>query len=44
MGELKLGVEGQINKRLNLWGNVSEKLGKSGYSDTSALIGIKYMF
>lgn len=43
-GELKLGVEGQINKRLNLWGNVSEKLGKSGYSDTSALIGIKYMF
>lgn len=44
LGELKLGVEGQINKRLNLWGNVSEKLGKSGYSDTSALIGIKYMF
>ncbi|SUB83930.1 Outer membrane protein IcsA autotransporter precursor [Pragia fontium] len=44
LGELKLGVEGQINKQVNLWGNVSEQLGKNGYSNTTAIVGVKYMF
>ncbi|HGF6561805.1 TPA: autotransporter outer membrane beta-barrel domain-containing protein, partial [Providencia alcalifaciens] len=43
-GEVKIGIEGQINSNLNLWGNVSQQLGDSGYSDTQAMFGIKYMY
>ncbi|WP_235896368.1 autotransporter outer membrane beta-barrel domain-containing protein, partial [Yersinia rochesterensis] len=34
IGELKAGVEGQINKKVNLWGNVAQQIGSKGYSDT----------
>jgi autotransporter family porin len=44
IGELKVGVEGQINKRLNVWGNVGQQVGDKGYSDTAAMIGVKYNF
>lgn len=44
VGEVKIGIEGQINKNLNLWGNVSQQIGDSGYSDTQAVFGIKYMY
>lgn len=44
LGELKTGVEGQLNPHLNLWGNVGVQLGDKGYSDTSAMIGVKYSF
>jgi outer membrane autotransporter barrel domain len=44
VAELKLGVEGQVNKNLSLWGNVGEQLGNNGYSDTSGMIGVKYRF
>lgn len=44
IGEAKLGVEGLLNRRLNLWGNVSQQIGGSGYSDTQAMLGIKYHF
>ncbi|HID4133842.1 TPA: autotransporter outer membrane beta-barrel domain-containing protein [Pluralibacter gergoviae] len=44
LGEIKTGVEGKINPKLNLWGNVGVQLGDSGYSDTAAMIGIKYNF
>lgn len=44
IAELKLGVEGQINKKLNLWGNVGQQLGNNGYSDTSITLGVKYNF
>ncbi|WP_347254714.1 autotransporter outer membrane beta-barrel domain-containing protein [Leminorella grimontii] len=44
IGELKLGTEGQLNKSLNLWTNVSQQLGDKGYSDTSVNLGIKYRF
>ncbi|WP_051323587.1 autotransporter outer membrane beta-barrel domain-containing protein [Budvicia aquatica] len=44
IGELKIGVEGQLNMRLNVWGNVAQQLGDKGYSDTQALLGIKYSF
>lgn len=33
-GELKVGVEGQLNPHLQLWGNVAQQLGDNGYSDT----------
>lgn len=44
LGEIKTGVEGQINQQLNVWGNVGVQLGDKGYNDTSAMIGIKYNF
>ncbi|GKX52273.1 autotransporter outer membrane beta-barrel domain-containing protein [Budvicia aquatica] len=44
IGELKVGVEGQLNTRLNLWGNVAQQVGDKGYSDTQAMLGIKYSF
>ncbi|EEP96927.1 Type V secretory pathway, adhesin AidA [Yersinia aldovae ATCC 35236] len=44
LGELKLGVEGQLNKRLNLWGNIGQQIGNKGYSDTGVMLGVKYNF
>lgn len=44
IGELKVGVEGQINKKVNLWGNVAQQIGSKRYSDTGAMLGIKYNF
>lgn len=44
IGEVKAGVEGQINDRLNLWGNVGVQAGDKGYSATSAMLGVKYTF
>ncbi|BCG09059.1 autotransporter outer membrane beta-barrel domain-containing protein [Buttiauxella agrestis] len=44
IAELKVGVEGQINNNLNVWGNVTNQVGDKGYSDASAMIGIKYNF
>ena len=43
-GELKVGVEGQLNPRLQLWGNVAQQLGDNGYSDTQGMLGMKYLF
>lgn len=44
IGELKLGVEGQMSTGLTLWGNVGQQVGSKGYSDTQAILGIKYSF
>nr|WP_318526439.1 autotransporter outer membrane beta-barrel domain-containing protein [Erwinia billingiae] len=44
IGELKVGVEGQINPNLNLWGNIGQQMGDRGYSDSSAMLGIKVNF
>ena len=44
LGELKVGVEGQITKNVNLWGNIAQQMGDKGYSDTSALLGVKVNF
>ncbi|EKN4715488.1 autotransporter outer membrane beta-barrel domain-containing protein, partial [Yersinia enterocolitica] len=44
IGEVKTGVEGQINDRLNLWGNVGVQAGDKGYSNLSAMLGVKYVF
>ncbi|WP_324724512.1 autotransporter outer membrane beta-barrel domain-containing protein [Lelliottia sp. JS-SCA-14] len=44
LGEIKTGVEGMVNPNLNLWGNVAVQVGDKGYSDTSAMIGVKYSF
>ncbi|MCO4161013.1 autotransporter outer membrane beta-barrel domain-containing protein [Citrobacter amalonaticus] len=44
IGELKVGVEGQINPRLQVWGNVAQQVGDNSYSDTTAMFGVKYSF
>jgi outer membrane autotransporter barrel domain len=44
IGELKAGVEGQINPRLQVWGNVAQQMGDKSYSDTSAMLGVKLSF
>lgn len=44
IGEIKTGVEGKLNSRLNLWGNVGVQIGDKGYSDSSAMVGVKYSF
>ncbi|PNM27325.1 hypothetical protein A6J66_000665 [Yersinia enterocolitica] len=44
IAELKTGVEGQLNKRVNLWGNVSQQIGDKGYSDTAVMLGVKVNF
>ncbi|HCD2001857.1 autotransporter outer membrane beta-barrel domain-containing protein [Citrobacter farmeri] len=44
IGELKVGIEGQINPRLQVWGNVAQQVGDNSYSDTSAMLGVKYSF
>lgn len=44
IGELKVGVEGQITPRLNVWSNVVQQVGDKGYSDTRGMLGVKYNF
>ncbi|WP_240780380.1 autotransporter outer membrane beta-barrel domain-containing protein [Serratia proteamaculans] len=44
IGEMKVGVEGQLTKRMQLWGNVGQQLGDQGYSNTEATLGVKYAF
>lgn len=44
IAEVKVGVEGQLNKNLNLWGNVGTQVGDKGYNDSAAMIGVKYNF
>nr|WP_253271863.1 autotransporter outer membrane beta-barrel domain-containing protein [Yersinia mollaretii] len=44
IAEVKVGVEGQINKQVNLWGNVGQQIGNKGYSDTAVMLGVKYNF
>lgn len=44
IGEIRVGIEGQINPQLNLWGNVGVQVGNNGYNDSAAMLGIKYNF
>lgn len=42
--EAKLGLSGQINKKVSLWGDVTQQIGSRHYSDTAGMVGIKYQF
>lgn len=44
VAELKVGAEGQLTKRVNVWANVAQQIGNEGYSDTGLTIGFKYAF
>lgn len=42
IGELKIGVEGQITPYLTMWGNVAQQVGEKSYSNTQGMLGVKY--
>ncbi|WP_369345816.1 autotransporter outer membrane beta-barrel domain-containing protein [Citrobacter rodentium] len=42
LGEIRTGVEGKLNDRLSVWGNVGVQVGDNGYSDTQGMLGVKY--
>jgi autotransporter family porin len=44
LGEVKMGVDAKLNKTVNLWGNIGQQMGDKGYSDTSAMVGVKVNF
>ncbi|SPW32425.1 Outer membrane protein IcsA autotransporter precursor [Edwardsiella tarda] len=44
IGELKVGIEGQVNNRMNAWVNVSLQGGSNGYRDTAAMLGVQWRF
>lgn len=44
IGEIKTGVEGKLSDRLTLWGNVAQQIGDKSYSNTQAMLGVKYGF
>ncbi|WNN43782.1 ESPR-type extended signal peptide-containing protein [Winslowiella toletana] len=44
VAEMKLGLEGDLTNRLNMWGNVGQQVGSKGYSDTTVTFGVKYNF
>lgn len=44
LGEIKLGVNGNLNPATSVWGNVGVQLGDNGYNDTAMMVGLKYKF
>ncbi|HFM5211144.1 TPA: autotransporter YcgH [Escherichia coli] len=44
LGEIKLGVNGNLNPSASVWGNVGVQLGDNGYNDTAVMVGLKYKF
>ena len=44
LGEIKLGVNGNLNPAASVWGNVGVQLGDNGYNDTAMMVGLKYKF
>ncbi|WP_343550514.1 autotransporter outer membrane beta-barrel domain-containing protein [Pantoea sp.] len=44
LGEVKVGVDAKLNNAVNLWGNIGQQMGDKGYSDSSAMVGVKVNF
>lgn len=44
LAEVKVGLEGKVNPRLNLWGSIAVQMGEAGYNDNAAMVGVKYNF
>ncbi|HAH9910968.1 TPA: autotransporter outer membrane beta-barrel domain-containing protein [Escherichia coli] len=44
LGEIELGVNGNLNPAASVWGNVGVQLGDNGYNDTAVMVGLKYKF
>lgn len=44
IGELKIGVEGNISKNTNIWFNLAGQRGDHDYENASIMLGAKYSF
>ncbi len=44
LAELKMGLEGRLNKNTDIWLNVAQQLGSDHYSDTQGMVGMKVRF
>ncbi|CAK7009763.1 autotransporter outer membrane beta-barrel domain-containing protein [Saezia sanguinis] len=44
VGEVRIGMEANINRNTTLWFNVGHQMGSNSYRDTTALFGLKYSF
>ena len=44
IGEVKLGLNGKLNKNLQLWTNATAQAGSNHYRDLTGMIGLKYSF
>lgn len=44
IGELKVGVEGQLNKNFSVWSNVVQQVGNNSFGDMQGMLGMKYSF
>ena len=44
IGEVKLGLESQINPNVHMWGNLAYQFGSNKYDNGQAMLGIKYAF
>ncbi|MCS3434089.1 autotransporter outer membrane beta-barrel domain-containing protein [Klebsiella sp. BIGb0407] len=44
IGEVKIGVAGKINSKVNIWGNIGTQVADKGYSNTSVTVGVRYNF
>lgn len=44
LAEVRLGAEGQLTRRLALWADVGQQVGRNKYSDTRGTLGIKLQF
>lgn len=44
IGEIKVGVEGQLTRNADIWFNVAQQAGSDHYSDTQGMLGLKYRF
>ncbi|HCT5880603.1 TPA: autotransporter outer membrane beta-barrel domain-containing protein, partial [Morganella morganii] len=42
--ETKIGVNGQLTDKLNVWGDITQQFGTKSFSDTQATLGVKYSF
>ncbi|WP_127960200.1 autotransporter outer membrane beta-barrel domain-containing protein [Serratia microhaemolytica] len=44
IAEVKLGVNGQVNRQWELSGHITQQMGSAGYSDTAAQLAVKFHF
>ena len=44
LGEIKLGTEIKLSRRLDIWGNAAYQRGENNFSDIAVTLGIKYRF
>ncbi|MEG2734540.1 MAG: autotransporter outer membrane beta-barrel domain-containing protein, partial [Hafnia sp.] len=42
VGEVQTGLEGQFSRNLTAWGSIGQQIGDKSYSNTEAVLGIKY--